>query len=353
MHMSSARTEPIKDALASGEGSLAELHAFLRSGAPWPDEPPPKCIETHASLVYLTSDRAWKLKKPVRLMHVDQVSFEARARLCREEFRLNRALSGDVYRSLTPLVRRADGSLALGGVGRVVDWLIESLRLPEQEMLDRRLVCGPAPECTEIEAVCDLLVGFYRRQPQLPDPGAVFYPRLLQDVETAATHLREMASATGVPAPEQTVDFAVAALKTCREEIVERARLGLVVEGHGDLRCEHVCLTRPPVVFDRLEIDHGMRVLDPFYEINALGLECALQGAGWIRAVMLVKMSYAIAPPSLALLTAYGGVALLTRARLAANHFRDIEVATPAKWRAKTKQTVAAAAQLFAKVGEI
>ena len=165
MYMSPARTETIMGDLALDEMSLAEKHAFLMSGAAWPDEPPPQCRKTHASLVYLTRDRAWKLKKPVRLMHVNQVSLAARARLCREELRLNRALSGDVYRGLTPLVLRADGSLALGGAEQVVDWLIESVRLPETEMLNRRLICGPAPKSAEIKALCDTLVGFYRRQP--------------------------------------------------------------------------------------------------------------------------------------------------------------------------------------------
>lgn len=350
--MTSAETKSIVDDLASNERSYAKAHAFLISGEAWPGEPPPQCLETHASLIYLTRDRAWKLKKPVRLIHVDQVSLADRAQLCREELRLNRALSGDVYRGLTPLVRRADGSLALGGAGRIIDWLIESVRLPEKEMLDRRLVCGPAPKRAEIKALCDRLVGFYRRQPQMADAGTIFNSRLLQDVETATKHLREMTSETKVPTPEHAFDFAVAALKICQKEIVERGYRGLVVEGHGDLRAEHVCLTKPPVVFDRLEIDHGIRTLDPFYEINALGLECGLLGNSWIRAVLLAGLSGAMAPPSRTLLTAYGVIALLTRARFAADHFRDDDVAKPEKWRGRTKQNIAAAAQLLTKAGD-
>ena len=134
---------------------------------------------------------------------------------------------------------------------------------------------------------------------------------------------------------------------------MERGRQGLVVEGHGDLRAEHVCLTKPPVVFDRLEIDHGIRTLDPFYEINALGLECTLLGAAWIRAALLAKLSQAIAPPSPDLLSVYGLVALLTRARIAADHFRDSELANPEKWRARTKQTVSAAEHLVRKPREV
>jgi aminoglycoside phosphotransferase family enzyme len=186
----------------------------------------------------------------------------------------------------------------------------------------------------------------------MADAGTIFNSRLLEDVETARKHLHEMASETKVPAPEHAFAFAGAALKICRKEIVERGCRGLVVEGHGDLRAEHVCLTKPPIVLYRLEIDHGIRTLDPFYEINALGLECGLLGSAWIRAVLVAGLSGAMAPPSRTLLTAYGVIALLTRARFAADHFRDDDLAKPEKWRWRTKQNVAAAAQLLTKSEE-
>jgi aminoglycoside phosphotransferase family enzyme len=353
MNMPSEETGLRTDALASSKRTFSEVNAFLQSGAPWPDQPPPECNETHASMVYLTHDRAWKLKKPVRLMHVDQVSLDARKRLCRKEVRLNRALSGDIYRGITPIVRRVDGALALGGAGRIVDWLIESVRLPDSEMLDRRLVNGPAPDHAEIEALCTMLVGFFQRQPQLTEAGNDFYCSLLRDTEIATKHLRELATDTDVIVPEYISDFAVSTLKTCRREIIKRGRGGLIVEGHGDLRAEHVCLTTPPVVFDNLEIDQGNRALDPFYEITALGLECGLLGSAWIHAALLNGLSQSIAPPSRTLLTAYGIVALLTRARFAADHFRDDHVATPMEWRVKTKKSITEAARLLSSVGEI
>lgn len=36
-----------------------------------------------------------------------------------------------------------------------------------------------------------------------------------------------------------------------------------------------------------LEFSRSMRIIDPYDEINYLGLECAIQGAPWIRAVLL------------------------------------------------------------------
>jgi aminoglycoside phosphotransferase family enzyme len=326
--------------------SFAEKCAFLESGAPWAGETRPEVIETHASLVFLTTDRAWKLKKPVRLVHVDQTTLEARERLCREEVRLNREMSGGLYRGLTPLVQRPDGALRLGGAGRIVDWLIETVRLPGAEMLDRRLTHGPAPGRPEIAAVGDTLVGFYRASKRPPGAGETFFARLVQDGRIAAEHLREMAPEVGLPVPESALDHGARALRRCRAEILDRARCGLLVEGHGDLRAEHVCLTDPPVLFDRLEIDSGLRIVDPFFEVGALGIECGLLGADWIGAQLLDGLDPAFPRPSPRLMMGYGLVACLTRARIAIDHFRDDIVPDPSKWRRRVEDYLHAATAL-------
>jgi len=331
--------------------SLKVKLAFLKNGSPWPSEPPPDCIETHASYVFLTRDRAWKLKKPVRLMHIDQRTLATRAHLCREEVRLNRELAGSVYRGVVPLVERAGGGMALGGEGRVVDWLVEMVRLPAALMLDFRLKAGLPPRLSEIVSLGDLLVSFYSKQQRTGDMGHRFYQRLLRDSRTNAAHLCEMQHHLCSPLRADVLDFALPALESCREEIIARASQGFLCEGHGDLRAEHVCLADPLVVFDRIEFDHDIRLVDPFFEFNGLGIECAFAGAAWIRAILLLRLSQTIPPPSRSLLTTYGVVACLTRARLAIDHLRDADVRTPAKWPARARLYHGAAAALIENLG--
>lgn len=336
---------PEDSQLAEAAEALARTRAFLASGAPWPGEPPPECIETHASLVFLTRDRAFKLKKPVRLSHVDLTTLAARARSCREELRLNRELAGEVYRGLVPLTRRADGGLRLGGDGPIADWLVEMVRLPAASMLDRRLAAGPPPVLAEIEAACDVLLAFYAARPSPPDAGERVFRRLLRESRINADHLAELAGALGGPLPRDLVEGAVAEVEARRGEILARGAAGVIVEGHGDLRPEHVCLTRPPVVFDRVEFDHDFRLVDPFDEFDTLGRECALLGGGWIRGVLLHRLAAAgVAPPGPGLLRLYGVVHWLTRARLAIDHLRDATVRTPRKWPALARRCLAEAA---------
>lgn len=320
-----------------GCNGLAEKRDFLMHRA-WPQSPPPQCIETHASLVFLTLDRAYKLKKPVLLPHADMRSLAARAALCAEELRLNRALAGDVYRGLTAVVRRPNGSLCLGGAGRVVDWLVEMVRLPEAQMLDKRLVDWPQPSRAELADFGQAMFTFYRRQIAPPNAGVLYFKRLTREMATDLRHLAQMRAHLGESLPDALCQSAPMQLAAMRGSILARGKAGLVFEGHGDLRAEHVCLTRPPVAFDRVEFNHDFRLIDPHDEIAGLGLECARLGADWIGPMLLAQLAAAgFAPPPPALHKVYLVARCLTQARLAIDHLRDPNPRTPAKWAPKAR----------------
>ncbi|MCU0273835.1 MAG: hypothetical protein MUE34_11450, partial [Acidimicrobiales bacterium] len=92
--------------------ATAEKLAFLLRRA-WPDDPP-ALVETHMSWVFLTRDRAWKMKRPVHLPPLDYRTLEDRRVDCEAEVRLNEALAPGVYLGTTPLVREPGGDLRLG-----------------------------------------------------------------------------------------------------------------------------------------------------------------------------------------------------------------------------------------------
>jgi predicted kinase len=52
------------------------------------------------------------------------------------------------------------------------------------------------------------------------------------------------------------------------------------VEGHGDLRPEHIYLENPPVVIDCIEFSKELRTLDMADELNFLAMECDRLGNG-------------------------------------------------------------------------
>ena len=81
--------------------------------------------------------------------------------------RLNRRLAADVYIGVVPLTLDGRRSLAIGGKGVVVDWLVKMVRLPAERMLDHRLACGDW-HYADIHALADCLAKFFATARRVP-----------------------------------------------------------------------------------------------------------------------------------------------------------------------------------------
>ncbi len=62
---------------------------------------------------------------------------------------------------------------------------------------------------------------------------------------------------------------------------------GRIVEGHGDLRPEHIWLGEPPAIIDCLEFSAELRTLDVADELGFLALECERLGAPQLGRALL------------------------------------------------------------------
>jgi uncharacterized protein len=288
--------------------------------------------ETHMSWVFLTETRVYKLKKPIRRPHLDFSTIERRQHFCAEEVRLNRRLAAPTYLGVLPLCRRDGGGFELGGSGAVIDWLVEMARLPETEMLEAHIAEGRL-ERNSVERLAEVLASFYGSLAPEPQEGASCLPRLRREVKIDGGVLLSPRFELGDRAA-RLFEAAGAALDRLAPEIEGRARRGLIVEGHGDLRPEHVWLGEPLQIIDCLEFDRGFRLVDPHDEVQYLGLECAVLGAEWVRPLLLSRVGKRLGDPASAeLLGLYAVLRALTRARLCLAHLLETPVRKPEKWR--------------------
>src|SRR6185503_11298757 len=70
---------------------------FMR-GATWGfDGQPVEHMETHAAHVFLVGDRAFKMKKPVKLPYLDFSTIEKRKAVLEHELEINRAFAPSLY----------------------------------------------------------------------------------------------------------------------------------------------------------------------------------------------------------------------------------------------------------------
>lgn len=321
---------------------LHDKTRFLLSPASYPEGAGRvELVETHMARVFLTERFAYKMKKPVRSSYLDFSTLDKRYGDCREELRLNRRLTDDVYLDLVALRLTPENRLTLGEPGVPVEWLVKMRRLPEEASLPRRIDDATAETLAPLlRRLCD----FYRDAEVIPLTGEQYQRRLRQHCEQLRRDL--LAPELGLAADE-IEDIARALLDFIRHQselLARRADGGKIVEGHGDLRPEHCFLTDPPQIIDCLEFSRPLRCIDPVDELGYLALECELLGRKDLGEVLVEDYCDDAGDrvPE-ALLRFYKGRRAFLRAQLAAAHLQDGEVPEPDKWRRKTRSYLDAA----------
>jgi aminoglycoside phosphotransferase family enzyme len=291
-----------------------------------------EAIETHFAWVFLAGHHAYKLKKPVRHAAMDYRSLAAREHGCREELRLNRRFAPDVYIAVLPLTV-LDGSFAIGGRGPVADWLVKMRRLLSSGMLDRILLRRPLTRA-ELGRLCTELAGFFARAESAPSSDEAYVTRLRREVLENRRVIRGARScrALGDAVADTQREF------IARARHLLAARAARVVEGHGDLRAEHVHLGPPVCVIDCLEFSRELRLLDPVEELAFLALEVERLGRPRVAAEILRRVGSlrADSVPE-AVVRFYTSHRAATRAKLALWHVGDPQFPDARPWIAKAR----------------
>lgn len=302
-----------------------------------------RVVESHMSLVFLVNDRAYKMKKPVRLDRLDYRHLSRRLENCERELVLNRALAPEIYLGLAVLTRDGRGDLHFGAGGKPVEWLVVMKRLDESRLLSQVVPDGVV-DPKEIAELSRILARFYAQARRVDMTEA----DLLHDRQAMLERNRQSLGTPEFALPAGQVDAVISALQDFllqrADLITARAKAGWVRDCHGDLRPEHVYLGPPLCVIDRLEFDERLRWCDPFDEVVDLGVECERLGAPWFLPMLVNGLAVGLGDrPDQELLDFYGGMRACLRARLAIEHLRRDGDAR--RWRARARACLDLAAK--------
>jgi len=131
----------------------------------------------------------------------------------------------------------------------------------------------------------------------------------------------------------QIADTQLARLARHPELFDRRVDEGRIIEGHGDLRPEHICLISEPAIIDCLEFSRDLRLLDPADELAFLGLECERLGRAAVGQWFLrIYAEVAGDAPPEPLLRFHRTYRALRRAKIAAWHLKDPSVRDHDEW---------------------
>jgi len=244
---------------------------------------PTEIVQTHISVVLLGRDYALKLKKPLNFGFLDYTTVEKRRRACLAEVELNSRLSRDVYCGVQAITLNG-GKYCLGGDGEIVDYVVVMRRLPQERMLDALLTSGEVTE-TMLNGIAERLAVFHRharRDRRINQYGGS---------EIVRYNWRENLS-QAEPYIDRTIDSRhFDSIRNWVHEWLEkhepllkrRVVAGRICEGHGDVRCESICLPGDAsfddiVIFDCIEFSERFRCGDVASEVAFLAMDLHARG---------------------------------------------------------------------------
>ncbi len=245
-----------------------EVVAFLESAAThggWPVER----IDTHASIVFLAGNRAWKLKRAVRYDYLDFSTAERRRAMCEAEVRINRRTAPAIYHRVVPVTREPTGRLALEGSGPPVEWLVEMARCDEEALLER-LAARHALDVALMRPLAVAIARFHEEAERRRDHGGG--GGIAWVIDGNAVGFAEFGRGVlDTSLCEHLIGRSRAALDRSRALLDRRRDTGFVRQCHGDLHLRNIVLINDtPTLFDAIEFNDEIACIDVLYDLAFL-----------------------------------------------------------------------------------
>nr|MBX2806864.1 AAA family ATPase [Hyphomicrobiales bacterium] len=235
-------------------------------------------MDTHGAVIFLAGDRAYKLKRAIKLAYLDFSTIEKRRSALENELRLNSRTAPEIYRRLLPVWRDGGGGLHLAGrygaEAQIIDWVLEMNRFDQVNLLDRRAAEGRLDPAL-LEMLAGTIRGFHNISPSVP--GANWPDSLRKVAETVRDALGNEAFAQLALAPSIcALDDALARNDAFMRK---RRRQGFVRRCHGDLHLKNIVLVEgKPRLFDALEFDEELARIDIIYDLAFLLMDLWSRG---------------------------------------------------------------------------
>ena len=235
-------------------------------------------IDTHCSIVFLTEDHAYKLKRAIRYASLDYTTAELRQTACETEIVLNRRTAPQLYVGVRSINRGPSGGLAFGGEGPALDHVVVMRRFAESGLFDRMAQMGTlTPELMHAlgEAVARLHL-IADKTPQ--HGGAEAIRRVITDNDRELAKVAAELDSAAVGTLSSRARTALDALTTLLDK---RRNAGKVRRCHGDLRLANICLYEgQPTLFDCIEFSDEIGCIDVLYDLTFLLMDLQLHGRG-------------------------------------------------------------------------
>jgi aminoglycoside phosphotransferase family enzyme len=255
-------------------------------------------VQTQMSLIFLTGQYVYKIKKSVNLGYLDYTTLDKRHFFCRQELELNRRLCPDVYLAVVPITMSLPGAkqlrseaeanseppryargklrnlLRIEEQGQAIEYAVKMKQLPQDRMMDVLLSRGQVTR-EMVARVAEKLVSFHHKaetNQKIAAFGSLEIIRHNCDENFAQTekYIGLSIFRTKYERIKGYTDNFIASNASLFEK---RVREGRIRDCHGDLHTAHVCFTDDICIYDCIEFNDRFRYCDVVSEIAFLAMD--------------------------------------------------------------------------------
>ncbi len=258
---------------------VAVLQKALLNPEIYPGHPPRiKFMETHISLLFLTGNHVYKIKKPVNFGFLDFTSLAKRKLFCEEEVKLNRRLSPGIYLGVVRITEEG-GRIHLEGRREPVEYAVKMKQIPEEKLMDKLLEKRQVTP-KMVEAVSEKLVQFYFAAETNDHIKSFAKPeRVKQDTDENFAQTEKYVDVT-IPRKvyEEVKNRTNNFFRTNGKIFERRIASDRIRDCHGDLRLEHIFWGEEISIFDCIEFNQRFRYTDVAADIAFLAMDLDYHG---------------------------------------------------------------------------
>lgn len=234
-------------------------------------------IDTHAAMIFLAGERAYKVKRAVKFTYMDFSTLARRHAFCRKEVEVNRRTAPDLYLGVQAVRRAPGGGLSLGGDGTAVEWLVVMRRFRQEHLFDRLAQDGKLTPRLML-AASDAIAAFHDTADRLSNAGGGG-AGLRWVVEENCQELAERPDLFPAAEAADFTERSGECLARLEGLLETRLARGFVRRCHGDLHLRNICLIDGrATLFDAIEFNDAISSIDVLYDLAFLLMDLDHRG---------------------------------------------------------------------------
>ena len=225
------------------------------------------------SLIFLTGEYVYKIKKPVNLGYLDYTTLDKRHFFCHQELELNRRLCPDAYLAVVPIVEEK-GELRIEGRGKAIEYAVKMKQLPQDRMMGVLLPQGQVtPEM--VARVAEKLMSFHQKAETNQEIAAFGKLDIIRHNCDENFAQSEKYIGTSITAEEyqHIKNYTNNFIDSNTSLFDKRVKEGKIRDCHGDLHAAHVCFTDDICIYDCIEFNERFRYSDVASEMAFLAMD--------------------------------------------------------------------------------